>query len=329
MIFVEKAIYFDDISNELKKIVLKNKPIDLEILFWNELSDVQKDQETIDTDYFILTAFQVDDKLLRKAKSLKFIQKVGIGVDNIDLNTAERLSIPVSNTPGGNSISVAELTILFILTLYRRLVEIDQRTKAGNWDSWKFRSSSFELNGKIHGLIGMGNIGLEAAKRSSSFGTKIVYYDTRRLSKEKEREVNAEYMSLDKVLQTSDIVSLHVPLIPQTRNIINKEKMKQMKRNAILINVARGGIVNEADLYECLSNQTISGAAIDAWETEPIPKDNKLLLLDNVVATPHIGGGTADTFNRVINMGFENIKRVRKGKAAHHIVNNFQVKDHN
>lgn len=319
---MEKVIYFDDISDNLKKLILERVPSEITLYFWNELTDKQKEQEISQADYFMLTAFKIDKKILQTAKRIKFIQKIGIGLDNIDLETAKNLSVPVSNTPGGNSTSVSELTILFILALYRRLVELDRATKDGKWLSWEFRSSSYEMLGKTHGLIGMGNIGYETAKRSSAFGTKIVYYDTRRLSVDKEKELNAQYTSLEEVLKVSDIISLHVPLLPETKGLINMSNIIKMKKNAILINVARGGVVNEKDLYYSLKDRLILGAAIDAWEEEPISLDNPLLTLDNVISTPHIGGGTVDTFNRVIEMAFDNINRVRSGELPKYVGNN-------
>ena len=318
---MERILYLDHLPDDLKQIVLKKVPAGVTLKFWSSLSDQQKDRELRQAVYFILTAYKVDDNILRIAENLKLIQKVGIGTDNINLAAAARMEVPVSNTPGGNSISVSEATILFILALYRRLVEINPLTKQGNWYSWNFRSSSYEMYGKAHGLIGMGNIGYETAKRSAAFGTNIVYCDKRRLSGKKEKEINAQFVSLDKLLQVSDIISIHVPLLPETEGLIGATEFKQMKNNAILINVARGGVVNERDLYEALIEGRISGAAIDAWESEPVRADHPLLALDNVLATPHIGGGTLDSFNRTLDMAFENLNRVRRGEEPKFIVN--------
>ncbi|MET3698770.1 D-isomer specific 2-hydroxyacid dehydrogenase-like protein [Bacillus oleivorans] len=214
---MERILYFDHLPDDLKQIVLEKVQPGVTLTFWSDLSERQRELELRQTDYFILTAFKIDEKIIRLAEKLKFIQKVGIGVDNIDLVAAASRSVPVSNTPGGNSISVSEATILFILALYRRLIEMNQATKEGKWYSWNFRSSSYEIYGKTYGLIGMGNIGYETAKRSKAFGTNIVYYDKRRLSFEKEKEIHAQYVSLDQLLQVSDIISVHVPLLPETR----------------------------------------------------------------------------------------------------------------
>ena len=178
------------------------------------------------------------------------------------------------------------------------------------------------MNGKTHGFIGFGTIGQETAKRSKAFGTNIIYYDPFRISEE--NELDATYMSINEVLEKSDIVSLHLPLHPETENLITHRELTMMKNNAILINVSRGGIVDENALAKALRNGDIAGAGIDVWESEPPKIDHPLFKLENVITTPHIGAGTHDTLQRVLNMAFTNIGKVNKGEDPDYVVNNIK-----
>ncbi|MBD8067935.1 2-hydroxyacid dehydrogenase [Bacillus sp. PS06] len=314
-------IYFDQVFAEFKEILYEHLPPEFNLLFWHEMCDEEKEEALSAADYFIVATYRIDKELILKAKKLRLIQKTGIGVDNIDLDTATSLQIPVSNTPGGNASGVAELTILFILALYRKLDILNRATKNGDWLMWELRPTSYEMSGKTHGFIGFGTIGRETAKRSKAFGTTIIYYDKFRLPTEVEEELGVEYSPLEHLLSQADIVSLHLPLIKETKGLISESELACMKKNAILVNVSRGGIVNEEALSKALTTQQIAGAGIDVWESEPVNANNPLLKLDNVIATPHIGAGTKDTLDRVLQLTFANIKSVANGGSAKNVVN--------
>ena len=207
------------------------------------------------------------------------------------------------------------------LALSRKLQILDRATKSGEWLMWEMRPSSFEISGKTHGIVGFGNIGKAVAKLSQAFGTKVVYFDARRLSTEQETKLGVQYQPLDELLATADIVSLHVPLLPDTRGMIGERQLTLMKPTSILVNVARGNIVDETALYEALKNKRISGAALDVWSKEPVPRDNPLLTLENIIATPHISAGTRDTLLNIFGVGFGNISLVSQGGQPLNVVN--------
>jgi phosphoglycerate dehydrogenase-like enzyme len=313
----KKIIYFDQVFGDFKNILLEHKPEGFDLLFWDEMNNEEKEELLPIADYLLVATKKIDDSIISKAKKAKLIQKTGIGVDNIDIESTKVNGIPVSNTPG-----VAELTILLILSLYRNLPYVNRETKAGKWLMWEVRPTSFELEGKIHGFIGFGMIGREAAKRSKAFGTNIVYYDEFRASTEHEEALGATYLSLEEVLQKSDVISLHLPLLPDTKGLIGERELSMMKESAILINVSRGGIVKEDALYGALKEGVIAGAGVDVWESEPTDPANPLLTLENVIASPHIGAGTRDTLNRVLKIAFDNIVKVDNGENPDYVVNN-------
>ncbi|MDI3533979.1 MAG: hypothetical protein PWQ82_344 [Thermosediminibacterales bacterium] len=316
-----KLIYFNKVTPALKKILESNDSRGMQIFYWHEIPEGERKNVLKEADYFLVATEKITKEMLQSAPKLKMVQKTGVGVDNIDIKTAKELGIPVCKTPGANAISVAELTIGMILSLYRKLNLLDKATKNGQWLMWEHRLTSYEVYGKTHGFIGFGKIGKETAKRSKALGTKIIYYDKIRADEEFENSLDAKYMELDEVLKNADIVSLHVPLLPETEGLIGKRELSLMKPTAILINVSRGKIVDENALAEALANNVIAGAGIDAWSSEPVERDNPLLAFDNVVATPHIGAGTKDALNRVLSMAFQNIALVEKGKTPMYVVN--------
>jgi phosphoglycerate dehydrogenase-like enzyme len=313
-------LYFDKIFPAMKEVLEQHKPEGFKLMYWDELGTPAQEEALTQADYLLVATKKLGSPLLSKAQKTRYIQKTGIGVDNIDLEAANQLGLPVANTPGGNATGVAELTILLTLALYRKLPLINQMTKSGQWLMWELRPSSFEMEGKTHGFIGFGNIGREAARRSLAFGTTIIYYDKFRCSPEVEAQLGATYCSLEEVLRQADIISLHLPLLPETSGLIGREQLKLMKASAILVNVARGGIVDEQALYDALVQGHIAGAAIDAWESEPTDPNNPLLKLEQVIASPHIGAGTRDTLNRVLQLAFGNILHVEQGNVPKYTV---------
>lgn len=317
----KKIIYFDKVYDEFKQVLYENKPEGFDLQFWAEMDKAEQENSLERANYLLVATEKIGGEILSHAKQVKFIQKTGIGVDNIDLEAANKFNLPVANTPGANSTGVAELTILYILALYRKLPLLNKETKSGKWLMWELRPSSFEMEGKTHGFIGFGNIGREAARRSRAFGTNIIYYDQFQAPTEIERELDAAYLPLEEVLKSSDIVSLHIPYLPETKGLIGARELQMMKPNAVLINVSRGGIVEEKALSEALTNEVIAGAGVDVWESEPVDRDNPLLKLENVIASPHIGAGTRDTLKRVLKMAFNNIEKVESGKGPDYVVN--------
>ncbi|SDF20501.1 2-hydroxyacid dehydrogenase [Sporomusa acidovorans] len=304
------CIFLDKITPEMKTLFRSEVPEDMDLLFWDEIPEDEREVNLAQAESLLTATYRVDDAFMQRAPKLKIVQKMGVGTDNIDLTAAAKRGIVVGNVPGGNANGVAELTMGLILEVYRKIRQLDKDTRNGVWSMWKYRNCSYEIKGKKYGIIGFGDIGKRVAELSKAFGATLYYYSRTRASAEVEARYGVTYLTLEELLTEADIVSIHVPLSPTTRNWINAEKLKLMKKNAVFINVSRGNVVNEQDLYEILANGKILGAAIDVWATEPVNADNPLLTLDNVVATPHVGSGTVDTVIAILRASFQKIRSV-------------------
>jgi phosphoglycerate dehydrogenase-like enzyme len=258
-----------------------------------------------DADVAFVFAAPMDATLLKEAQRLRLIQKLGAGVDRIDLNTCRERGIAVARLMAGNAIPVAEHTMLLMLAVYRRLPLNDRNTRAGAWDKEHARGVNRQLHGKRIGLVGFGAIGRALAKLLAGFEVEIVYYDPVAAPAEIERDLRVKALPLDEVIATADIVSLHLPLSPATAGLMDAARIARMKPGAVLINAARGGLVDEAALAQALREGRLFGAGIDAFAKEP-PVDSPLLALDETVITPHFAGGTFDNFTNVLSRALAN-----------------------
>ena len=315
-----RIVYFENVSTEARALMESLKYPGFELIHWVDIPEMQQDACLASADYFITSAHVITREMMEKAPRLRLIQRNGIGIDNIDVAAADEMGILVANTPGVNASTVTELTIGMILCLYRKLIFLDQATKSGKWLMWDYRTSMFEMKGKTHGIIGMGSVGREVAKVSQAFGTKVIYTDRMKFSLKQERQMGLTYVSLPELLSTADIVSIHIPLVPETRHLISTEEFNLMKPTSVLINVARGGVVDEEALDDALRCQKILGAGIDTWAMEPVECNNPLLKYNNVIATPHIGGGSRDTLMATFTLAFQNIAAVETGLSPKHLV---------
>ena len=244
----------------------------------------------------VRSATTVTAKVIAHAKKLQVIGRAGVGVDNIDLKAATHAGIVVQNTPLGNITSAAEHAVALLFSSVRNIPRADQGMKAGGWP--KKGLTGVELTGKTLGIMGMGKVGGIVARVAKALDMEIIVYDPY-LTDRKAEELGVVKSDLDALLQKADFVTVHTPLTPETKSLLNKDKLKLMKKTARVINAARGGIVNEADLYEALKAGTIAGAALDVFETEPLAADSPLRKLDNVVLTPHLGASTEEAQERV------------------------------
>jgi len=243
----------------------------------------------------IRSATKVTPKILERAHQLKVIGRAGIGVDNVDIPAATARGIIVMNTPFGNSITTAEHAVTLMLSLARQIPEADASTRAGKWEKNKFLG--VEIFGKTLGVVGCGNIGSIVADRALGLKMKVVAYDPY-LSDERALDLGVEKVGLEELLRRADFITLHTPLTDKTRNIINAESLKLTKKSLRLINCARGGLVDEAALFEALSSGRIAGAALDVFAAEPAT-DSPLFALPNVVCTPHLGAATTEAQENV------------------------------
>jgi D-3-phosphoglycerate dehydrogenase len=238
----------------------------------------------------VRSATKVTREVIQAGKNLKAIGRAGIGLDNIDTEAAKERGIKVLNTPGATTISVAELTMGHMLALARHIPQATASLKAGKWEKKQFMGT--ELYGKTLGIIGVGRIGREVAKRASAFGMDIVAYDPY-VREADVRDLGLKLLPLEDLLQYSDYITIHVPLTPETRHMLGKREFELMKPGVRIINCARGGVIDEQALYEALVSGKVAGAALDVFEEEP-PKDNPLLKLDNVIGTPHLGASAEE-----------------------------------
>ena len=276
-----------------------------------------------DADFLLVYGARLHDDVLRAAENARLVQLLAAGYDSMNLPLMAALEVPCANNGGANSWAVADHALLLMLALYKQLVPVESATREGRWNAPITGSNTFEMANKLVGVLGIGNIGRQVARRVQGFDAQVQYYDLYPLAEERERELDVRRVSLDELFRTSDIVTCHTPLTPQTRHIVNRERLSMMKPTAVLINTARGPVVDEAALTEALQNGVIAGAGLDVFEQEPVDPANPLLRMDNVVVTPHMAGTTWNTWFRRAQFGYENMQRVWNGEAPQAIARDF------
>ena len=283
-----------------------------------ELLEAVKD---VDALYCTLNE-KIDKELLDRAEKLRVVGTMSVGVDHIDVEYATSKGIYVVHTPGVLTETVADHAWALLLAAARRVAEADDMIRRGEWTiPWApTMLLGHDVYGKVLGIIGLGRIGYAVARRARGFDMKILYYDIVRRP-EAEKELGAEYTTLDDLLRRSDFVTIHVPLTPETRKLIGERELKLMKKTAILVNTARGPIVDQKALTKALSEGWIAAAGLDVFEKEPIDPNDPLLRLRNVVLTPHIGSASHDTRNKMAEMAAEGIVKVLKGEKPENLYN--------
>jgi glyoxylate reductase len=279
-----------------------------------------KEIEEVDGLLSLLTD-KIDAEIMDKAKNLKIVSNYAVGFDNIDLKEATKRGIMVTNTPGVLTETTADLAFALLMATARRIVEADKFVRAGKWKTWEpMLLLGQDIHGAVLGLIGLGRIGYAVAKRAKGFDMKVLYYDLYRNEKA-ENELGLEFVEMEELLQKSDFVSIHVPLTPDTKHLINEKTLSMMKKTAILINTARGPIVDEKALYKALVNNEIAGAGLDVMDPEPPNINNPLLKLDNIIILPHIASASIATRTKMAIMAARNLSAGLKGKTPENLVN--------
>jgi len=272
-----------------------------------------------DADFVI--AVNMDAELIAAAPRLKLIQLSGVGFDGVDLEAARRAGIPVAQTVEGTILGVAEHTLLLILGLYKRLVLLDSSMRRGEWLVWQHRHHSYTAAGKTVGIMGLGRIGREVAKRCRAFETQLLYHDPVRADRSIEESLNAQFVPFIDLLTQSDIVTLHLPLLPTTKHLFGESEFRRMKPLSIFINTARGGLVHEPSLARALKEGWIAGAGLDVFAKEPPEPDNPLFKLANVLLSPHCATGTRDSTIEKTRAACENFRRVLRNEPPLNLVN--------
>lgn len=276
--------------------------------------------ENIDGLFCLLTE-TIDEELLQKAKQLKVISNMAVGYNNIDVAAATEKGIFVTNTPGVLTETTADLTFALLMATARRIVEASDFLREGSWKTWSpMLLTGQDIYGATLGIIGMGRIGESLAKRAKGFDMRILYHNRSR-KEEAEKTWGIEYADLDSLLRESDFVCVMTPYTEETRNLIGDRELSLMKKSAILINTARGGIVNEAALYEALKQNKIWAAGLDVFEQEPVDPDHPLLTLPNVVTLPHIGSASIQTRTRMAELAAANLIQGVMGETPQNRVN--------
>lgn len=269
-----------------------------------------------------LLSDEIDAEIFDAARELKIVSQLAVGFDNIDVKEATKRGIYVTNTPGVLTETTADFAWALLMAVARRVVEADKYVRAGDWKvGWHPNMLlGRDVYGETIGIVGAGRIGCAVARRARGFDMKILYYDVVPRP-DLEKELGARRMDLDELLEESDFVSVHVPLMKATHHLINADKLKLMKETAYIINNSRGPVIDEKALYRALKEGTIAGAAIDVFEQEPTPKDNPLLELENVIVTPHISSSSHKTRSKMAEMVAENLVAFFEGRNPPNLVN--------
>ncbi|MCJ1908070.1 2-hydroxyacid dehydrogenase [Planococcus ruber] len=255
---------------------------------------------------------QIDNEVFEAAPKLKIVANLAVGYNNIDLDAARKHGVMVTNTPEVLTEATADLTFALLLATARRIIEAEKSVRSGDWKSWSpMGMAGQQVGGATLGIIGMGRIGEAVARRGQGFGMNILYHNRTRRSLE-----DVKYAGLDELLQQSDFVVILTPLTEETRGMIGERELSLMKNTACLINVARGGIVDEQALYEALKSEKIWGAGLDVFEQEPVPLDHPLLSLPNVTVLPHIGSAAIQTRLSMMALNAEAIHSCLEGRSV-------------
>jgi phosphoglycerate dehydrogenase-like enzyme len=299
----------------VQRVARQMAPTELELHFASSYDEAHQRALVREADFLLPGWAAVTEPLLAHATRLRMIQKWGIGVDRIDVEAVRRRGLPLAITAGSNAGPVAELTLALMLAVYRRIPYVNKAMRQGQWPKAEMRESCFQISGKTVGLVGFGNIGRMVARRLAGFDAQVIYFDSRPAEPEVEARLNVRRVGLPELLASSDIVSLHAPLTPRTARMIDAAAIAAMKDGAVLINTARGELVDEQSLHAALVAGKLHGAGLDAFDPEPPAANNPLLQLDQVVVTPHAGGGVFDNVEPVARHALGNIVRFLNGHA--------------
>lgn len=302
----------------LQEMVLKVAPAEFEVKFLdtNNAAEVQ----TLLPQADVLMANHVPATWVPLLKRCKLVQHQGVGHDGIDVAALAEVGIPVAITPEGTIIGVAEHTILLILALYKKLVQVHESMRQGKFMNVDWRANSHFFYQKRLGLVGFGRIGRRVAHLARAFEAYLLYYDVIRAPTAVERETNAAFIPFDDLLPQADIISVHIPLTPETKELFGAKTFARMKPGALFINTSRGGTYDMDALYEALYSGHLGGAGLDVFNPEPPPPDHPILQLPNVICTPHVATGTVEAHLQKARAQFENFRRALRGETPHNLV---------
>ncbi len=256
----------------------------------------------------------VDPQLFQAGPNLRLIQLLSAGYDRADIPAAQKAGVPISNNGGANAVAVSEHAIMLMLAVSRQLVSQHANVAGGRWRGNDV-PKLYELRNKTLGIVGMGTIGKKTARLAMAFGMNVIYYDIARLTEAEEDDLGVRFRLLRELLGQADLVSLHVPLNDSTHHLIGAGELAEMKAEAIMINTARGPVIDEGAMYDALTSGKLAAAGLDVYDQEPPDADNPLLALDNVILTAHMAGPTQESNQARVRNAFDNVQRVNRGEA--------------
>ena len=310
MIVISEDVWSDGFADLAKTHTTVHEP-DL----WSRRDDLKKllaDAEAL----VVRNRTQVNEELFAAAPKLRVVGRAGVGLDNIDLEAANRHGVVVSAALGINAVAVGELTLGLALALLRKVTELDSSTRKGEWN----RKAGVEISGKTWGMLGFGATARALAKLLKGFDVTILAYDPfAKVDPEFAKETKTSLVTLDDVISRSDVISLHMPATPETTKVINSERLSKMRSHAVIVNVGRGELIDEVALEEALSSQAIAGAALDVREIEP-PKDSRFRDLSNVILTPHIAGITQESQAKINEVLVNEVRSALTGGSPSYAV---------
>ena len=319
-----KVVFLHGLSQRTVDLIISYAPDGFDVVVVDgEQSEQEQIEAVKDADFLMVYRATLNDPVLRAATHLRLVQLLAAGYDRMNLELMGELDIPCAANGGANAWAVADHTVLLMLALYRRLVPADRAVREGRWRAPIDGFNTFEMSKKMVGILGMGNIGQKVVQRLQGFDVTLQYFDQYPLTPEKERELGVKRVIREELFQSSDIITCHTPLTPETFHIVNQQSLALMKSTAVLINTSRGPVVDETALVAALQEGQIAGASLDVFEVEPLDGENPLLAMDNVVLTAHNAGTTFDTWCRRAEFAYQNMQRVLEGQPPQGTAQNY------
>lgn len=309
------VLYLNRATQDLYQVMRDEAPAGLRLLFLESGGADEMREKVPQADAILIADAALTAEMIQQAGKLKMVQHQGVGYEQIDVTALAKAGVPLALCPAGTAEGVGEHTVLLMLAALKRLVPAHESMVAGKWLMWELRPSTRDLHGKTVGLIGFGRTGRAVAKRLRGFDVRLIATDPYiNLSEQEKAEFGVTLVEKDVLLREADIVSLHIPLTVETRHLIAGPELQRMKREAILVNVSRGGVIDQDAVCEALRERRIMAAALDVYSPEPLPAGHPLTRLDNVVLTPHVAAGTLDAFRAKMRFALGNIARFKGGE---------------
>ena len=311
-----RVLYWNRAIPELYAVIREQAPPGLELLFLETDDSTEARDKLGRAEFLVIADWALTAADLERAPRLRMVQHQGVGYERIDTQTLAARKIPLCLCPAGTATGVGEHTMTLILAVLKQVVLAHNALVQGQWLQWKLRPLTRDLEGKTLGLFGFGRTGRATAQRALGFGVRLLACDPyiSLTPEERARFGGIELVSRERLLHESDVVVCHVPLTDETRHLVNRAFLAQMKPSAYLINISRGGVVDQDALFEALHERRIAGAGLDVFTPEPLAPGHPLTTLDNVVLTPHVGAGTLDAFRTKMRFALGNIQRVVEGE---------------